>query len=636
MGRRAAVVIGVDRPKQLTPLQSAADGAARVEAWLKGEGFDVICLTDKAAPVQADDVKKAIKTYVTNPPRYSMLVVYFSGHGYWSKLGDVWLLSQAPEDTGEAINVGGAMLLAGYSGIPNVVFISDACRSAADTRSGILVEGVAAFPNYGDIEQPSKVDCFRATTASLPAYEGQISGSPQSVLTAAWMAAYQDPEPSMVRSLDVGNTKIWVVPNRRLEEYLQRKVDDLLAAIDPNLSQRIEASVPSSDEIYIARAQRVPQLAAPLPPARAAPAPPAADTSGWGSSAPPPLSRGFGSITPIPPATIIMPVPPARSVMRGPSTPRAAPPDPGRDAAAAIQRSLSNRPFAGGAGDELLPTNPGTEDKVRERLPDRDCDHFETEAGFVIRGVRVLDAVTARGAAATAQLLEPGGGHTPAVVQLADGSGQRLSSPTSVALALDGGRCVILPGLPGYIAHATVSAAGLSAVSYVPSSNTWRWPYYFAHRDDIDRLRATVTLAVEFNRFQVDSNREANALAQRIRMEKSIDPTLGLYAAVAYSQAGHNVELASVLALMRADLGADLFDVRLLATRLPKERPAHVPLVPFCPLLTQTWNLLRPRGFVLPVALQAARTFLCDSLWTTFEPPATQAILDAMHKGELQ
>jgi hypothetical protein len=268
MGRRAAVVIGVDRPKQLTPLQSAADGAARVEAWLKGEGFDVICLTDKAAPVQADDVKKAIKTYVTNPPRYSMLVVYFSGHGYWSRLGDVWLLSHAPEDTGEAINVGGAMLLAGYSGIPNVVFISDACRSAADTRSGILVEGVAAFPNYGDIEQPSKVDCFRATTASLSAYEGQISGSPQSVLTAAWMAAYQDPEPSMVRSLDVGNTKIWVVPNRRLEEYLQRKVDDLLAAIDPNLSQRIEASVPSSDEIYIARAQRVPQLAAPLPPPR--------------------------------------------------------------------------------------------------------------------------------------------------------------------------------------------------------------------------------------------------------------------------------------------------------------------------------------------------------------------------------
>jgi hypothetical protein len=38
---------------------------------------------------------------------------------------------------------------------------------------------------------------------------------------------------------------------------------------------------------------------------------------------------------------------------------------------------------------------------------------------------------------------------------------------------------------------------------------------------------------------------------------------------------------------------------------------------------------------VLPVTLQAARTFLCDSLWTTFEPPATQAILDAMHKGDL-
>ena len=261
----------------------------------------------------------------------------------------------------------------------------------------------------------------------------------------------------------------------------------------------------------VSRAQRIPQPAAPPPPVRAAPATPAVDTSGWGSSAPPPLSRGLESITRIPPVTIIPPVPPVpppRSVTRGPSTPRAALPDPGRDAAAAIRRSLSNRPFAGGAGDELLPTNPGTEDQVRQRLPDRDCDHFETEAGFVIRGVRVLDAVAARGAAATARLLDPGDGRAPAVVQLADGAGQRLSSPTSVALVLDGRRCVILPGLPGYIAHATVSAAGLSTVSYVPSSNTWRWPYYVAHRDDVDRLRATVTLAVEFNRFQVDSNRE--------------------------------------------------------------------------------------------------------------------------------
>ena len=118
-------------------------------------------------------------------------------------------------------------------------------------------------------------------------------------------------------------------------------------------------------------------------------------------------------------------------------------------------------------------------------------------------------------------------------------------------------------------------------------------------------------------------------------MMKGIDPTLGLYAAHAFSQAGNDVEVKSVLDYMRDDLQADLFDVRLLASRRPMESAPNVPLVPFCPMLTQSWNLLRPRGVVLPDVLQQASAYLCDSLWTTFEPKGAILILDAITTGAL-
>ncbi|MBI5593247.1 MAG: caspase family protein [Deltaproteobacteria bacterium] len=182
MLRKAAVIIGVDRPGDYTPLKSAASGAEEVAKRLTDQGYDVTCLTDKNGPITAQDAKKAIRNFVTQPPRYHMLVVYFSGHGEYHTRADHWLYSHAPTDTDDAINLEGAMDLAKYSGIPNVVFISDACRSLPNTLSGELVKGIDAFPNY-DVPTASKIDYFKATSESLPAFEGKVDGENQGFLT---------------------------------------------------------------------------------------------------------------------------------------------------------------------------------------------------------------------------------------------------------------------------------------------------------------------------------------------------------------------------------------------------------------------------------------------------------------------
>jgi hypothetical protein len=609
---RAAVVIGVDRTGGQTPLESAAAGARDLASFLREEGFDVKCLTDDSTPVTADDVVEAIESFVTLPPRYHLLVVYFSGHGYWQARSDVWLLSGAPVKSREAVNLRTAEDGAKYSGIPNIVFISDACRSIPNSRSGALVEGTPIFPNYDEITRTTKIDFFKATTESLPAYEVSVGGKAQSVLTTALLSAFHAPEAKMVREVVDGANKLYVVPNRCLEEYLPRKVNEILESVDPNLSQNLDIDVPSSDDIYIGRARNFP----PAPKADARPPMPP----------PPPRSPA-----------------PARAAESGPPGPVDAsksitiPVLPGDESVAdVISRSLSASPVlaAGTAISSMSTVNAQTQLDAKARMPFSAIDHFETGMGIVVTGLPLARVETALQetiyGTPQVQLLSKGDGQSkPGVIRL--GSQQALS----VLLQTADGRCAIIAALPGFIAHAVFNDTGLANVSYVPSSNQWRWPLYLQKRAELDNLRAMVSVAVDQGIFKLHSSSEANTLADRIRIDKSIDPTLGLYAAHALYQAGNDDELASVLQYMRGDLATDLFDVRLLAQRQFTMPDTYLRVVPVSPMLSQTWSFLAARGVRLQKPLQMASRYLCGSLWTTFEPEAAAAIFDAIARGEL-
>ncbi|MBI5593245.1 MAG: caspase family protein [Deltaproteobacteria bacterium] len=582
MLRKAAVIIGVDRPGDYTPLKSAASGAEEVAKWLTDQGYDVTCLTDKNGPVTAQDAKKAIRNFVTQPPRYHMLVVYFSGHGEYHARADHWLFSHAPTDTDDAINLEGAMDLAKYSGIPNVVFISDACRSLPNTLRGELVQGIDAFPNY-DVPTASKIDYFKATSESLPAFEGKVDGENQGFLTYALKSAYITPPDEMMREVQEGGVTFKVVPNRKLEQFLQTTINDIIAT-KPGISfQRIDVNVPSADDVYISRVIG-----------------PKADV------APIPLS-------------IVNPLPTI-----------------GDAAADAITRTLSSRGLHTLAGikspdvDDVTYIDPQAVGMFTARLPDMAIDHLESQCGFTLHGAHVVRAVCTRGTTnAWIETLEQGNG-VSAVLRLWD-----VKPAVTVAVEFANGKCGILPALAGYIGHAVYESEGLANVSFVPSSNHPRYSMYLLHKAKLDRLRAMVSLAVTHNTFKVGSEHEALALADEIRPEKAMDPTLGLYAAHAFSQAGNDRLVLDVLNYMRDDLNADLFDIQLLASRL-LQAAADKYTVPFCPILTQAWNLLRPRGRTLPAVLTQAMPHLCNSLWTTFQPAVTQSIIHAIETGELQ
>lgn len=610
--KRAAVVIGVNRTGGLPVLDSAARGAREVADWLEAEGFEVVCLTDEREPVSHIAVRDAVFGFVTKPARYHQLVLYFSGHGQWHSRADHWLLSGAPTYPGEAVNLVSAADAAAASGIPSVVFISDACRSIPDTVTGQRVEASPIFPNH-NLRAPTKVDSFCATGEGAEAFEGEIDGRPQSLLTAALRSAYIAPQPGMVAMVDVDGQPMAVVPNRRLEDFLQGRVDALLARIDRRREQRLEINVPSADRVFIARAQAVPTVPAAMP----APMPVPGEPPSAGAE-PASIEPGWRPADAAP-----APAPAWADAGTG---------------MGAVRRELNERGFApGGRSPVLAPQPEAVEGRVRRRLPDLEHSHFESGTGFVVQGAQVVEAVwraSLAGGALEAAVLEPGtagAGGAPALVRVQGPEGSMHVPPQqvgSVALRFADGRCAVLAALPGYLAHVRVKASGVAHVNYVPSAYGFRWDDYAPRRAEADRLRALVALAAEHGVFRLSTDREAQALADRVRTGKSADPALGVYAAYAYAQAGRERWVLDVQRHMRDDLQAGLFDVRLLASRELGDEPFDaLPLAPACPLLTQGWSLLAPRGVAVPAPLQRAAAHLCNSLWTTFEPAGADEVI---------
>jgi hypothetical protein len=126
-------------------------------------------------------------------------------------------------------------------------------------------------------------------------------------------------------------------------------------------------------------------------------------------------------------------------------------------------------------------------------------------------------------------------------------------------------------------------------------------------------------------------------MADRIRMLKGIDPTLGIYAAYAYADAGLPGRVRSVMGFMRADLQVDLFDVAMLAGALAGKPPVDPnAAVPFVPMLAQGWSLLRVSDVRLPEAAAAARDDLRPGLWTTLGADAMAAVTAVLREGRVR
>jgi Co/Zn/Cd efflux system component len=76
-------------------------------------------------------VQDAIERLLDPMAGVEQLLIYFAGHGLNINYGEFWLMNRGLERPTESWDVARSAVLARYSSVPHVIFISDACRTAA-------------------------------------------------------------------------------------------------------------------------------------------------------------------------------------------------------------------------------------------------------------------------------------------------------------------------------------------------------------------------------------------------------------------------------------------------------------------------------------------------------------------------
>ena len=114
----ALVAIGVGKTNgEFHELKGAAQDAKEFHDWGVAQGFDCVLLADADRKVRVADVYEEINTFV-GKGIYSQIVVYFSGHGVLQAPDcELWLMSGAPDNPNEVINVCGSIQAARSTGI---------------------------------------------------------------------------------------------------------------------------------------------------------------------------------------------------------------------------------------------------------------------------------------------------------------------------------------------------------------------------------------------------------------------------------------------------------------------------------------------------------------------------------------
>ncbi|MCA1515630.1 caspase family protein [Bradyrhizobium sp. NBAIM01] len=572
---RAAVSIGVNKAGTLPVLKAAISGAKSVADWLCGEGFEVKLIVDVAGPVTARMIKDAVFELVGRST-LTHLVIYFSGHGVCVGFNEYWLLSGAPDDPNEAVTLRESWELAHRSGIPNVVFISDACRSIPEYNASLLT-GTLIFPNSPTpAGRSGKVDRFLATEPGQSSIEAKVAADAYAgIYTAVFLEAFQHPSEEMVKTID-GNL---VVPNSILEDYLRVQVPLRLMQIDLKHRQIPDTRLECRDNFYIGRALRP-----------ASPPGPGAVFGEQNAKISDVVNRELAT-------TQVGTLGPLHNI---------------------YEQTLKQ-----------VATESGFDHAKASISTAKGARSFETEMGLAINGARVIRAMSRNDVEILRRYEDP------ALVRVYPGDGR----PATVALMFEDGSGTVIAALPGFVGTITVAAGKVSSVTYAPSVGGSRSYGSYDEKERLDKLHALVGAAAKYGAFRIEGNEESRAraaerLADQIRVMKGVDPTLGIYAAYAYADANLIDQVQSVREFMRGDLRGDLFDVALLANALSGkhiENPDGV--TPICPMLSQGWQLLRVKNVVLPKPIEQARSELRDGLWTTFGPKGMELVFSYMQQN---
>lgn len=626
--QQAAVLIGVSKTGGLLPLQAVDTGIAAMQQWIANQpGFEkadgtrrVVELVDAPGkPVAASDIRKAIKSFVESQT-VEQLIVYFAGHGVNVRLSEYWLLSGAPDDPNEAVNLKSSMELARYCGIPHVVFVADACRTAANSIRSQVVEGSVIFPGLASSNRPGFVDVFYASLVGRPALEVRDAAAGAEGYTAVYTKALVDGldglAPALIETEATSSTG--VVRPRPLGRHLQRAVPDLLGRMGAPLdvSQRPDAII-TSDEQWLSEIE-------PAKVAAAQAGAVAASTSTDDTALTRSTSRRRVQSPAVDQAGDNALASTDSHHLPATDTPGAALSDIVDVAGEALRAALLNKTTRTRSGHpKQRPESPSEElfgEMLQRAEPDAVRHRNPMQCGFVVSGTSLAEAVCRT---ATAKLSS--GAHSRVHVN-------NLTAPAAeVLLVMEDGFGTVLPAIDGFVATLTYDAASreLTSVEYERAVGAAVSDEALQDMQQAGELRRIMAAATALGVLRLTGGQELNDMVQQLRRISSADPSLAVYAAYLLHGQRQQAALQEIEALQRQALGLVLFDVAMLA-RSPEQfsDPLPADVHPSVPLLVQGWELLDAR--VVETAarerLGQLRKCVTDSPWTVFNEQGVELL----------
>lgn len=628
------ISIGVDNVQGMIPLTGAAAGAEEFAEWARSQSYETSTFTDREdRKVLIRDISEEVSRIVDSRT-CTKLIIFFAGHGFLqSPTQEIWLLSDAGKYPGESINVVSSREYARASGIPYIVFISDACRAIlSDLRfSG---NGGTIFPNGNYDLEDSKLDLFFATRPGDPAYEVSSEKNRKrfGLFTEAILDILKGDCPEALSFEDGLQTMSYPNYNQLKSTGVNKQFDPTHQTvktpfIEPPLKKLLKQKCSEVKATLTQNPQIIVQSQADQPYLSIFPFGETPKRSTTGARLGKKANREDQSFLGIV-ANVNNVVDSLSNNNRG----FIADQDPTigfeneggfteiLSSVEASEWTDSQRQISYDPQSRLI-TNAN---KIFDATGKRS---FETMTGFTVVGEKVKDVLVYQN---RVEIFKQYGGTQ---VRILD------DSLSSALLLLPSGYSIPVAVIRGYIGTLVFHKHRLLTINYTPSENNYRlYEEYRKKEEEIKFLRSFVASAAnegfeygqifETERFGDGRHRRFD-VGSFLRGPKYLDPSLGLYAAYAYLQAGKTKDIESVYSYMSEDNHLIPFDVAMLAGKINRSVGR---LASFCPMLSLGWAYRNKFESSLHSRVVEASQYLIPGLWTTFNKEGTQLLKNTIQQ----
>jgi hypothetical protein len=611
------ISIGINNTDGLQPLGAAASGAEDFARWGTSQGYSTSLLIDDKGPISQVHIFDEINNIV-NAKTCEKLIVFFSGHGILkSPCQEIWLLNNAKTNPNESVNLTESIEYARTTGIPYIVFISDACRVLPNELQ-FTGNGSVIFPICNDTGQDSFIDVLYATRPGSPAAEVSISKSSAKfgLFTQTIVEVLNGDYPELIKE--------------QKGDSLSTYYDIKSLTVDPDYKDLTGGSwfintINSEDSIKSILTEKASQISIKLgqnPDIRLQHQNPKPNLSEFDDSKAKNLLLSSQSKIKIKTSVDRIIVDSVQENLKIGI-------HPGALKNSSFKSILNG--FDTIAGSVNMYNVKSALVRNSEIIFDaKGKRSFESRTGFTVIGAKIKEVLVN-----CSHQMEYEAGKEHIRIYKEDDT-------FSALIILSNGQSIPVAVLDGYVGTLVFEKKRLLTVNYTPSQNSPKYFYFERDENNIKFVRAFIAAAanegfdyskVFANEFGNDGHADYSNAGSYLRREKALDPSLGLYAVYAYMQQGKIRDIKSVYRYMRKEPENIIFDVAMLSDELIND---FKKTASFCPVMALGWAYGRKfENWVHPLVLEASKS-LVPSLWTTFDKRGTSIIKELFNQKEIR